>query len=155
MNVDIAKILAAQGNTAIKQLRENLASTGTNATGRTSRSLRLEVDESSSNFTLTIAGRDYFRTVETGRKPTPKYDKPSREFVKTIKEWADTKGIGKFAYAIARSIHQKGTELFRKGGREDIIKPVGNTLLENIANDILDKYSDMFLKNAVDILKNK
>lgn len=93
--------------------------------------------------------------VETGRKPTPQYDKPSKEFVASIKEWADTKGLGKFAYGIAKSIHQKGTELYRKGGRTDIITSVVNqNLTDQIAKDVLAKFADHYLKNAVSIVSN-
>lgn len=155
MIVDTLQILSQYGNSTVAQIRANLASTGTNATGKTSRSIRFEVKDEGFKQTLSVFGKPFIMVVETGRKPTPQYDKPSKEFVASIKEWADTKGLGKFAYGIAKSIHQKGTELYRKGGRTDIITSVVNqNLTDQIAKDVLAKFADHYLKNAVSIVSN-
>ncbi len=95
-------------------------------------------------------------TVETGRKDTPQYDKPSPQFVASIKQWADARGIGKFAYAIARSIHKKGTELYRNGGRTDIVSNVVNeSLIDQMSADMLSKFASEYLKHAVTIVTNR
>lgn len=153
MSVEVIKILSRSANTAINEIRGNLSATGTTATGNTARSLNFEIDQDGDNLVLRIFGRGYFTTVETGRKATPQYDKPSREFVAAIREWAKAKGVNAPAYAIARSIHKRGTELFRKGGREDIIQPVEKSLLDNIAEEILDAYADEFLRESVKLYK--
>jgi hypothetical protein len=155
MVVDLLQILSQYGNSTVAKIKENLAATGTNATGKTSQSIRFEVTDQGFKQTLKVIGKPFVFVVETGRKPTPQYDKPSKEFVASIKEWADTKGIGKFAYGIARSIHQKGTSLYRQGGREDIISNVVNqSLTDQISKDILFKFADSYLKNAVKIVNN-
>lgn len=126
-----------------------MASTGTDATGKTSQSLRYEVTQEGSKTILKVLGKPFFMVVETGRKPTPQYTKPSLEFVASIKQWADTKGLGKFAYGIARSIHQKGTALYREGGRQDIVSNVVNeTLSQQITKDLLTKFSTEYIKHA-------
>lgn len=155
MVVDTLQILSQYGNSVVAQIRNNLASTGTSATGKTARSLRFEVKNEGFKQTLSVFGKPFIMVVETGRKPTPQYTKPSKEFVASIKEWADTKGLGKFAYGIAKSIHQKGTALYRKGGRTDIISSVVNkNLTDQIAKDVLAKFADHYLKNAVSIVSN-
>lgn len=153
--VDTLQILSQYGNSVVAQIQRNLAATGTNATSKTSRSLRFEVKDEGLKQTLKVLGRPYFMVVETGRRPTPQYTKPSKSFVASIKEWADTKGMGKFAYGIALSIHQKGTKLFRDGGRTDIVSNVVNPeLTAQISKDILIKFADHYLKNAVKIGSN-
>lgn len=155
MVVDLLKILSEHGNTTVAQIRSNLSATGSNATGKTSQSIRFEVKDEGLKQTLTIFGRPYIFSVETGRKPTPQYTKPSKQFVAAIKEWADTKGLGKFAYGIALSIHKKGTKLFQSGGREDVISNVVNDqLTDQITKDILAQFADHYLKNAVNIVSN-
>lgn len=153
--VDTLQILSQYGNSVVAQIQQNLASTGTNATSKTSRSLHFEVKDEGLTQTLTVLAKPYFMVVETGRKPTPQYTKPSKAFVASIKEWADTKGMGKFAYGIALSIHQKGTKLYRDGGRTDIVSNVVNPeLVAQITKDILLKFADHYLKNAVNIVTN-
>lgn len=152
MVVDVLAILSQNGTTIVDQIKQNLASTGTNATGKTSRSLRFEVTNAPDKQTLRIIGRPFFNVVETGRKDTPQFTKPSKQFVDAIREWATAKGIPGAAYAIAKSIHAKGTKLFRSGGRTDIVSSVINqTLVDSISQSILDKFAKEYLKNAVNI----
>ena len=88
MNVELISILNNYGQFTVQQIQQNLSSTGTNATGKTSASLKYSVKNEGTKATLLITGRKYFATVETGRKATPNYDKPSKAFVQAIKEWA-------------------------------------------------------------------
>lgn len=155
MIVNLIQILSQYGNSTVAQIRQNLSATVTSATGKTSQSLRYEVKDEGFTQSLTILGRPYFMAVETGRRPTPQYDKPSKAFVASIKEWADTKGLGKFAYAIAKNIHKEGTQLYRDGGRTDIVSNVVNqSLYDKIAADVLAKFSEEYIKNAVKIVTN-
>lgn len=155
MLVDLLAILNQYGAGAVQQIRSNLATTGTNATGKTSRSLRYEVIQQGQKFTLRVLGRPFIFTVETGRKATPQYSKPSLQFVAAILEWAAAKGVDQgAAYAIAKSIHQKGTGLFRKGGRQDVITPVIDSTVQQIEADIAKQFADQFLFNVVETFKN-
>lgn len=150
MIVDVLSILSQYGQSTVAQIQQNLASSGTNATGKTSRSLRFEVINQVDKQILHVIGaRPFFMTVETGRKATPSY-KPSPEFVQAIKEWADAKGVEGSPYAIAQAIHNKGTKLFQKGGRHDIVGSVINqTLIDNISKDILSKFAAAYLDKTV------
>ena len=156
MNAELIAILNKYGNSTVEQIRQNLASTGTNATGSTSRSLRYEVTNAGTKATLKVIGKTYMAVVETGRKPTPEYTKPSVEFVDSIKEWLRARGKDeKSAYGIAKSIHAKGTKLFRDGGRKDIISNVVNqNLLDKIGLDLLNTFAEQFLANTVKLFRD-
>lgn len=151
MNAEIIKILEGYGNSTVQQIRDNLSNTGTNATGKTSTSLHYSVTDQGTKATLKVVGKPFFAVVETGRKPTPNYDKPSKEFVDSIKQWAQAKGADTgMAYAIAKSIHKKGTKLFRDGGRQDIYSNVINqNLVDKISLDLLNKFAEQFMTSVV------
>lgn len=150
MLVDLISILNQYGASTVQQIRGNIQATGTTATGKTARSLRYEVTQQGQKFSFKVFGRPFVYSVETGRKSTPQYEKPSIQFVSAIREWARAKGVEEgAAYAIAKSIHQKGTGLFRKGGRQDIITPVVESLPETITKDLAKRFADQFLFNVI------
>lgn len=124
---DINAVLAKWAEDVIAGIRDNLESTGTNASGRTSASLRYVVD----NGGLTIFGRPWFRGVEEGRGPG---GIPYR-FQDILYQWASDKGIlSSFGdteakqrsamYAVGQFIKNNGTQLYRNGGRDDIYSSV-------------------------------
>lgn len=153
MSAEIISILTKAGETAVQQIRNNMATTGTNATGKSSQSLRFEVIQQGESVILRVLGRDYFAVVETGRRPTPQYTKPSREFVASIREWVKAKGLPEgSAYGIAKSIHQKGTKLFRQGGRSDIFTSVEKPLVDQVSTELLNKYANLLLTEYTRIL---
>lgn len=156
MNAEIIGILSKYGASTVEQIRQNMASTGTNATGKTSRSLHYQITNNGSKASLKVLGKPYFAVVETGRKATPNYDKPSVEFVQSIKEWANAKGLPEgSAYAIAKNIHKKGTKLWQKGGRTDIVSSVINqNLVDKISLDLLDKFASQFFNSVVKLFKD-
>ncbi len=143
MVVDLITILHQEGGYIVDAIRQSMASKGKNATGRTSKSLRYEVKQDGFKTTLRVLGKPFIMVVETGRKPTPSY-KPSYEFVQSIKIWAKSKGIEQgAAYAIAKSIHQKGTT-----GIPGIISDVVNdNLIARISKDLLSKFAGAYLNN--------
>jgi len=152
--LDLKQIVEAKLKAAISKIQDNLESTGTNASGRTSQSLRLE----SSDYGFIIYGRKAFATVETGRMAggIPK------GFNDIIKQWIKDKGISvtqipykrkesqnwrpKYsvnerslniaAGAISFNIKKNGTALFRKGGRKDIFSNAFSEALPEIKKDI-------------------
>lgn len=149
MVVDLITILNQYGNSTVEQIRRNLASTGTNASGKTSQSLRYEVTQVGERINLKIIGKPYFAVVETGRKPTPQYTKPSEDFVSSIRSWLQSRGKDQSAaYAIAKDIHAKGTQLFRDGGRNDIFSNVINQdLTDRISSDALKTFANLLQTN--------
>lgn len=151
--VDLLSILSQTGNTVVDQIKQNLSSTGTTATGRTAASLRFEVINETDKQILRVIGKPYFAVVETGRKATPEYTNPSKQFVADILQWVKARGIEeKAAYGIAKSIHQKGTKLFRDGGRQDIFSNVVTpTFVDELSKSILNQFTNEYLKNVVKI----
>lgn len=151
----IAEILRDNGITAINEIRANLGRTGTNATVKTSQSLAYEVAQNGTRWKLIITGRPFFMTVETGRKPTPG-KKPSREMITNITAWLSARGLNEVSpWAIAMAIQRKGTELWLKGGRKDIVSNVLNDeFYTKIGDDILANYGQIYLDRILADLKN-
>ena len=124
------------GDETVTMIQSNLASTGTNASGETSQSLKSEVR----GERVTVTGKPFIYVVETGRKPG------KMPPVSDLLKWLETGKIsfsGKIdsvAWAISVSIAQHGSSLFRKGGRDDIITPA-----------ISDKRIDALTKEIADI----
>jgi hypothetical protein len=148
MNVDLIPILNQYGQSTVQRIRNNLATTGTNATGKTSQSVRFEVTQDGTVARMRIYGRPYFMATETGIKPYPQYNKPSREFVAAIREWlAAVGGEQGAAYAIARSIHKKGTKLYQSGGRKTIVSNVIPDLNTQIQKSVLDEFVKAYIAN--------
>lgn len=128
------------------RIQSNLASTGTNATGKTSRSLRVEVDENGGR----LIGRPFFHGAETGRG---KGGVP-RNFHSIILAWMEAKGVHAddgdddgFARGIEWKIRKKGTNLFLRGGRADIytneIPRTTKNISERLSRLIATKFIDI------------
>ena len=152
--MDLKQIVEAKLQAAISKIQDNLESTGTNASGRTSQSLRLE----SSDYGFIIYGRKAFATVETGRmagavpigfndiikkwikdkdiqvKIIPYKRQPSENWKPKYTETERSLNIA--AGAISFNIKKNGTALFRSGGRKDIFSTVFNEALPEIKKEI-------------------
>lgn len=126
----------------VSEMRDNLAKTKTNASGRTSASLRVVMTNTGGE----IWGRKYFRGVEQGRAG----GRVPRNFNAIIRQWIidkgltpqaipykrkpsanwqskytpEERGLRQMASAIARTIEKSGTSLYRGGGRKDIFTNV-------------------------------
>src|SRR5688500_1697363 len=141
---ELIDVVQNQGIHLLNNIRVNLGSTGTNATMRTSQSLRLEVSQSGDIIKMLLYGREFFTSVRAGRRPTPG-KKPSREFIENLRPWADARGIPQSAvWAIATSINKKGTNLWLAGGRDDIIEPAVDEFVNNVSQAALDTEADNF-----------
>lgn len=141
---EIFDIVQSEGINLINNVRANLGSTGTNATLRTSRSLRIEVKQEGTKVKLQLIGRPFFMSVETGRRPTPG-KKPSREFIENLKPWMEERGIDlSQVWAIANTINRKGTRLWLDGGRADIVTSAIDEYTNNVALAILDNAATEF-----------
>lgn len=131
--MDINKLLNDEGIELTNNIRANIGSAGMWATGETGRSLRIQVKQEGAKFSLELIGRPYFMTVQTGRKPTPN-KKPSREMISNITRWVEARGIDLEAvWAIATVIQRRGTDLWLKGGRTDIVDPAVDEFINNVS----------------------
>lgn len=148
ISADVMKILTEESNSFVQKVRGNITSTGTNATGKTSDSIRYEVTENGNKIILEFFGREYFATVETGRKPTPD-KKPSRTMIENITEWVNAKGIPESAvWGIATNIQKQGTALFRKGGRTDIYTDEAETFTDELFSAVTEQIANEFFEKA-------
>jgi len=146
--VNTLAILSQQGNTLVQQLKEAIAPRS--ATGKSAASLQFTVHREGTKDILEITGKPFIMAIETGRKPTPQYNKPSVQFVASIKEWLQAKGGDtNLAYAIAKSIHQKGTK-----GTPGIISGPIDLMVALIQKDILDQFAKQWMFNVVQFVSD-
>lgn len=146
VTIDIRRILTSALEDAKEKIQHNLDITGTNASGRTSQSLTVEVDGN----TGVLYGRQAFGTVETGRKP----GKVPYGFRDIIYQWMQDKGVHakvegrrsqepadhSMAYIIARKIANEGSKLYRDDGRDDIYSNVLPLTIERVQNEVTNVY---------------
>ena len=150
MLADIVKILNQYGQSTTQKIQNAVPK----KTGKTARSVRYEVTDQGSSAVLRIVGRPYFMSVQTGRKSTPG-KKPSRDFVNNIKEWLRASGGEQgAAYAIARSINEKGTKLWQKGGNTIISDIVNQTLIDQISKDALENFANYYLVSVANLFND-
>lgn len=130
---------------------QHIWANGQNASGKTVKSLRVEVTEEGG----TLYGRNFFGTMETGRRA----GKIPYGFTGIIAQWMKDKGIhGKpiayktnrahkytpqergdmsMASAIAHTIATNGTKLHRDGGRADVYSNVIPETMERLGNRLM------------------
>lgn len=150
----VKQILEEEGADIVGTIQDNLASTGTNASGETSKSLRYEVDFSES-ASLSIYGRGFIFGVETGRQP--RKSSVQSGFLDGMLKWMKIRGIGsglsqKKFEQLGRFFtwrqNKFGSKLFRKGGRKDIITPA-------ITDEAVKRISDRAVKAYLDEVFNR
>ena len=144
------EILINFGNETVKIIQDNLASTGTNASGETSQSLRSDM---LNDNRVQVSGKEFIYVVETGRKAG------KRPPIEGIMKWLQTGkvsitgSIESAAYAISKKIGEEGSKLFREGGRTDIRTPAiddqrVDELINQIANAEALKTADAIIENT-------
>lgn len=144
----VLSILNDETNNFINIVKGNLASTGTDATKKSSNSIKSKITTTDSKITIEVTAKPFFSVVETGRKATPG-KKPSEDMIDNIKEWVAVRGKPDSAvWAIATSIQNKGTDLFRKGGRTDIYTDPG----EEWAEDLFDKITKAIAADEMNLI---
>lgn len=140
--MEINDILNNEGIQLANDIRANIGAAKMWATGETGNSLRIEIKQSGTKYTMQLIGRPYFMTVQTGRKPTPG-KKPSREMIANITRWVEARGIDLEAvWAIAMTIQRRGTRLWFEGGRTDIVDPAVDDFINNVSQALLDAGAD-------------
>lgn len=149
--LDVAFILSQVLEEARQEIIDNHTQAGQVASGRTARSLRVEVIPSVASAVGTIYGRKYFATLETGSKPwANQHNHPPRPFVDVIRQWMDDKGVtGLSAYLVARKIMREGSRLYRDGGRTDIFAPPLNDIQRKIDEKISNTLETIITKTIV------
>jgi len=148
MRSDLLAILSKETNSFIDQVKSNLDSTNTTATGKSKESLRYEVTEEGSRIVVTVFGKPYFSVVETGRKATPD-KKPSRAMIDGIREWTKARGLPEsMVWAVATKIQKEGTNLHKKGGRTDIYTDLKEGFADKIFMEVTENIASEYFRNA-------
>lgn len=144
---DALQILSDNANTFLNQVKQNLDSTGTTATGESKNSLRYEITEQGTKIVLTVFGKPYFAVVETGRKPGGGV---GRDMIDSITKWVSARGKPEdMVWAIAKSIDQKGTKLYREGGRTDIYTDEKEGFADKLFMEITENIANEYFRNAI------
>lgn len=154
MIIAIDDILDKAGKFAVSKIQDHLSSTGTNATSETSQSVVYSVERQGNKSTLTVTAKPFFMVVETGRKPTPE-KKPGREMLDNIGKWLAARGKEEsMKLAVAVKINKEGTELYKKGGRKDIVSNViTDQFIDELAEEILQYFADAVMSNVIKLHK--
>jgi hypothetical protein len=143
--MEITELLNQEGIQLMNDIRANMGAAGMNVTGDTGASLRIEIKQEGTRTRMTLYGRPYFMTVQTGRKPTPG-KKPSREMIDNITTWVEGRGMDPDAvWAIATKIQEKGTKLWQAGGRTDIVDPAVEDFIDEVGHKLLDDQADKLI----------
>lgn len=138
-------ILENRGDEYVRRIRENLSSTGTDASGQTSQSVGYRVYSQGKNFVLEVfGGRPFFPTVETGSKKSSK--NPSPEMIESIKSWVLIRGIVVSPWAVAKNILKYGSKLWQKGGRKDIYSNVREEASKELREIFAKRYKEEMVK---------
>lgn len=142
---EIYNVIQGQGIELMNNIRLNMGRAGMNATNKTSHSLRIELKQEGTKFKMQLLGRSFFMTVQTGRRPTPD-KKPSREMISNIAEWMEARGMDeRQVWAVATNIQKKGTQLWRDGGRTDIVDPAIDEFVNGVSQALLEAEADNFV----------
>lgn len=141
---EIFDILNTHGNDLIAAIKNNLSTSGQNATNETANSLSQEITQEGTKFRYELSGRPFFMTVQTGRRPTPD-KKPSRQMISNISQWVNARGMDASAvWGIAINIQKEGTKLWQAGGRTDIVDPAADDFINNVTEAILENEAEEF-----------
>jgi len=149
----IQDVLDKFGKETVQIIRDNMASTGTNASGQTSQSLRSESTPNS----VTVSGKAFIYVVETGRGPTKKGNQGGPTLQSQILGWLETGKVSftgtieSASWAMSKFIHEHGTELFRTGGRDDIITPA---ISDERVDKLTKEVADISFKKTVKVIED-
>lgn len=138
LSEEIRKILLEELEDLRRRITENMAGADLIVTGKTRDSMAASVQGNAG----TLVGRQAFATLETGSRPwsrRPKY--VPRFFADLIGEWIDKRGLDLNKWAVARTIIDQGSSLYRKGGRSDIYSPELQKTIDNIGQRVVDHYA--------------
>lgn len=127
----IEELLDKYGKAIVKKIQDNLDASGENATGKTKQSVKYSVDK---NELVVFSDRPYFKSVETGSRPSNK--KPSPEMVESLTEWAQAKPADISPQGAAVNILKYGSKLWQQGGRKDIFSNVWEEVKKDFFEDL-------------------
>lgn len=151
MSANITDTLKAYGVIGVEVLKKAIEQV--EATGKTSESIRYEVETTDKKDRLLLIGRAFFELIEKGRRPTDKG--PSPEMIKFLTEYAQARGMDdpkSAAWAIAKTINKEGDKTYRSGGRL-VYSPELVKFVEELKDVISKQVAKGFLTEVVGAFK--
>lgn len=154
----VVKDLIEEALTGIKnEILAEMESGGFNASGRTANSFEINIEE----YYGELTGLRSFQTLvakrltDGGKGRGPTVNSGDGQLYRSILQWIQDKGIEPetgtiegMAYAITKTIHKKGTEIYR-GKREGIdLKGIANKHIEELIKKYLFRITTNLKKDA-------
>lgn len=135
---EIREILRDELEKLRERIDANMTTADQHATGKTRESMQVDVHGTYGVLT----GRYAFASLETGSRPWSKRPKRvPRFFADLIGEWIEAKGLDLNQWAVARTIIDKGSKLYRTGGRADIYSPEIQKTMDAIGSRVVEQYA--------------
>jgi len=132
MKITKNTVLRAFDRLVIPAIQATMKSTGRDATGKASKSLRLGVDITPMGFVLQIIGADYFEYIEKGRRPgTPPPFNAILEWV-IVKMRLTGKMAERAAWGVRTKIGQEGSPTRNSPAQLNVIKDAIDPILPDI-----------------------
>lgn len=159
---DIESILAEALEVSVKEIRQAITATGSNATGRTAESLEARVRKEGEGLVGGVYGRPYAWALETGSRPASRKGTATsrQQFINDLYLWCKARGLPsgavseeqrlRFAKFLKWHINKYGTRLYRRGGRRDIITPS----FERLERELPSKIGSYYITEIVKSLDN-
>lgn len=151
MSANITDTLKSYGVVGVDVLKKAIESL--EASGKTSQSIRYEVESTDTKDRLKLIGRAYFELIEKGIKPSGK--NPSPDMIKFLTEYAQARGMDKpesAAWGIAKTILKEGDKTYRSGGRL-VYSPELVKFVEELKEVITKQVSKGYLTQVVGAFK--
>lgn len=137
LNHDAKEVLSINLEDLKQRIIDNHERANQRTTGATAKSMFVQVDRTSGGISGILFGRPFFAALETGTKPwRNQYLKPPKFFIELIQGWINLKGIQLPAGAVARVLMERGSSLYRSGGRTDIFSNEIPLTIERISDSL-------------------
>jgi hypothetical protein len=145
------------GQIGVQALKQDVQKVS--ATGKTAESIRYEVEFKEGVWKLSILGRQYFKTIETGRGP--RKGSEYKEFDISMYEYMQARGIGsdlpekerkRLAKYLAYKINKEGDKTYKQGGRV-VYSPTINKLVSELTEALKKDLKLLFISEIRKQLK--
>lgn len=166
LETPVARTLKNFGVIGVELLKKDVEKVS--ATGRTKDSIRFELEVfDNGDMTLTFYGREYFKTLETGRGPRrnseyQQYDLSLEKYLEArgVPSKVSKSGIKYFklkdswvsAKSLAHKINKEGDETYKKGGRVVYSETLAK-LVQEISRAISQDFAKFYLSEITKEMK--
>jgi hypothetical protein len=157
---EVLKSYLPKGIEAVKSALQKV-----NATGKTVNSIK----GSTTDTSLTITGRPYIETIETGRGP--RKSSTYGNFDKGLEEWLKAKGFSQkvskkgtvyyqignqwfSAKSLAWKINKEGDKTFKSGQRKEVYSEAVSKFVEELTEAVTKDQKEQFKQKVIETLKN-